>query len=1147
MLRFLNVFFEEHSRKRKFFSGAIDSASSFLLSELQKKTDRKIVIITTTLRKGYELYENFSFFSNRTISLFPHWGTLPYRAVTLVQELMSERISVLSALSTGNIPDILIVPVRAFIQKVLHPEKLKKYIMDVQSGTKIELHEFVQFLDLSGYTRTPVTEHTGEYSVHGGIIDLFSPSSSKPVRIELDGDVVYSMRLFDPETQRKIDEIQGFKIIPPSEIIFNSENIPRGVEKLKEETGKRGILKQKRKMLEEKFLKNEPFPGRDFYYPYFCELTPFYNYLKEDILIILDNEILCWQELDDFFRETEKIYSIKLHEEELFPQPELLFINPDECKNYLMERSEIIFTNQNITERYDLRTETCDDIRGLISPAKEFPFEDFARMLKNQIEEGWRIFIVMPNELEANRIISILEPYSIPKVVRNEHLLDIIENELTPLKVIILYGSLRKGFKLNEEKIIIIGEWDIFGEKGRRRPFYKIKGLEITDFGMLKEGDLVVHQDYGIGKYCGMKLIERDNTKTEFLIIEYRDGDKLYVPVFRLNLIQKYRGVKEQIPELHKLGTRRWELEKKRVKQSLRELTANLLRLYAKRKLIKGFAYPPADTIYREFELTFPYEETPDQTKAINEVLKDMESESPMERLICGDVGFGKTEVAIRAAFKAIMAGKQVAILVPTTILALQHERTFTERFKNYPIKVESLTRLKKKTEIDKVLQELKEGKVDLIIGTHRLLNDDVVFKDLGLLIIDEEHRFGVFQKEKLKKLRVGIDVISMTATPIPRSLQMSLSGIRDMSLIYTPPPSRQSIRTFVSYFSDDIIRDAIVLEKMRGGQSFYIHNEVQNITKTVDYIKKLVPEAKIKVTHGKMDKKTLEVTMLEFLNKEIDVLVSTSIIASGIDIPQANTIIVENAHRFGLTDLYQLRGRVGRSSETAYAYFLIPEGEPISKDALERLSAIQEYSEVGTGFKLAMRDLEIRGAGELLGAKQSGHISSLGFELYSRLLEETINELSGRELHEEIEPEIKINIDSYIPEDYIPDISTRLQIYKKLAIAKNDKDLGELCEELKDRFGKLPNPLINLIELTRLRNLLSTLRIQTFTYRDRSCSFNISAFRREKIFKLFNALNKERIKYRLEKKDNLLIFLPENYNIFQLNDLLKKILNMIE
>ncbi len=1141
LFTFKNVFESPLKIEKYIIGGALGSSKSLFISELHKLTRKKMIIITSTLRRTYEIYEEITFFKGEGVRLFPHWGTLPYRAVTLSQDILSERVSVLSDLSTSNIPDILIMPVRSFIQKVLPPEEMRKYVKEINMGMNIELEEFFYYLTSSGYIRTPVTEHTGEYSVHGGIIDLYSPSEPEPVRIELDGDVIFSMRTFNPETQKKIRDTTNIKIIPPSENIFASDYIQEGIKKLRIEADRRGILKQERKVLEEKFLKKERFPGKDFYYPYFCHLVPFYEYIPSEVLIILEDDTQCKQELNDFFIETEKIYNNQA-KERLYPPPEDIFLIPERCKKYWENRAGVIFSGQNIPGRIDILTETCADFRGLILHTKEFPFEDFAKRFKNLLEEGWRIFIVLPTEIEVNRILSILEPYSIPMQYSEGHISQYLEKEPVLQQLTILKGDLKRGCKLKKDKLIIIGEWDIFGEKSKRKALPKIKGIEITDFGMLQEGDLVVHQNYGIGRYCGLKLLERDNTKTEFLIIEYRDGDKLYVPVSRLNLIQKYRNVKGTLPELHKLGTSRWENEKKRVRQSLRELTANLLRLYARRKVVRGFRFPPPDDIYREFESTFPYEETPDQERAISAVFKDMESETPMERLICGDVGFGKTEVAVRAAFKAIMAGKQVALLVPTTILALQHYHTFTERFKDYPIRIEVLTRLKKRAEADKILTETQNGKVDLLIGTHRLLKDDVIFKDLGLLIIDEEHRFGVVQKEKLKKLIEGIDVLSMTATPIPRSLQMSISGIRDMSVIYTPPPLRQSIRTFVSYFNDDIVRDAVLLEKLRGGQTFYIHNEIRDIDRSAEYIKKIVPEARIKIAHGQLDKRTIERTMIAFVNKEVDVLVSTSIIASGIDIPTANTIIVEDAHKFGLTDLYQLRGRVGRSKERAYAYFLIPENEKISEEAQKRLSAIQEYSEVGAGFKLAMRDLEIRGAGELLGTKQSGHISSVGFELYSRLLEETINELSNRPLTEEIEPEVNINIESYIPVDYIPHIPIRLEIYKKLAIARDEDDLDTLSEELRDRFGPIPPAVLNLIQLTKLRNLLSKERIVTLHYTDKKCIINLSAINNARLPGFFNALNSAEFKYQMDKKKNLTIIFNAAPNLPQLIDLLKKI-----
>lgn len=1138
------------SKSPVYITGAIGSSRAFLLSEINKSTGKNLLIITDTQRRSYELYDELSFFLNgKRISLLPHWGTLPYRPVNPSQDVMSQRINSLAELACGELPDVLVTPVRGFIQKVLPPEDLRNYIMEIFTGQEIERDKLIRFLATAGFKNSPLVEALGEFSVHGGIVDIYSPSNQYPVRIEFDGDRIYSMRLFDPESQRKIKDTKRIKIIPPSEIIFSDKNLSTGIQKLKEVADSKGIPKQIRKSLEEKFLKDEDFPGKDFYYPYFNSLIPCYEYFPQNLMLVIDNDLLCQNEMEKFTNEVFHLYTNREDKDKLYPSPEMLFLTKVEFENFLSRNAFIVFSSAPNIERKTIHipSESCEDLRNLISPARELPFQDLADKLCEWLEEGNRIFIVMPNEIEIKRIITILSRYKIKVVLSERKFSDELVEPDEAMKIVVLKGGLRKGFRIKDDKFLLIGEWDLFGEKRKIKHIPKIKGIEITDFGMLKEGDLVVHNDYGIGRYLGLKLIERDGSKTEFLVIEYRDGDRLYVPIFRLNQIQKYRGPKETAPELHKLGTTRWEKEKRRAKQSIRELTANLLRLYARRKLVRGYSFPPADYIYKEFESTFPYEETPDQEKAINDVIADMEKDTPMDRLICGDVGFGKTEVAIRATFKADMAGKQVAILTPTTILSIQHYKTFTDRFHNYPIRVELLNRLKKTREIQRILEDTRNGKVDVLIGTHRLLMDDVVFKDIGLLIIDEEHRFGVLQKEKIKKLKEGIDVISMTATPIPRSLQMSLSGIRDMSVIYTPPLERQSIKTFVSYMDEEIIKDAIVLEKVRGGQTFYIHNEIKDISKVAEYLNKLVPEVRIKIAHGRLNKKELERTMIEFLNKEIDLLVSTSIIASGIDIPTANTIIVERAHKFGLTDLYQLRGRVGRSRETAYAYFLIPSDEPISEDALKRLSAIQEYAELGAGFKLAMRDLEIRGSGELLGARQSGHIFSLGFDLYSRLLEETIREMSGKEVEEEIDPEINGAVEAYIPEEYIPDIRTRLEIYKKISIAREDPELNDLMDEMTDRFGKIPPPVLNMFELTKLRNLLSKHRIPSLNIMDSSVIINLALVPETKLVPFFNKINTAGFKYRFDKRKKLILEFNSPMNLTQINLSLKKILDMLK
>ncbi|RLA95851.1 MAG: transcription-repair coupling factor, partial [Deltaproteobacteria bacterium] len=643
----------------------------------------------------------------------------------------------------------------------------------------------------------------------------------------------------------------------------------------------------------------------------------------------------------------------------------------------------------------------------------------------------------------------------------------------------VVVGELSGGFILPEEGLVFISEEEVFGEKGRVAKAPRPSAPPLSSFEDLEVGDYLVHVDYGIGLYRGLSRIEFEGEKKEFLLIEYEGGDRLYVPIERLDLVHKYFGPREEPPRLDRLGSASWRRAKRRAKRAAEEIARELIEIYAARKAFEGFAFSPRDAYYQEFEATFPYEETPDQWQAIEDVMRDMESPRPMDRLICGDVGFGKTEVAIRAAFKAVMDGKQVALLVPTTVLAQQHYQTFSARFQGYPIVVEMLSRFRSPRRQKEILEGLREGKVDVVIGTHRLLQKDVRFRDLGLLIIDEEQRFGVAHKERLKELKKTVDCLTLTATPIPRTLQMSLVGIREMSLISTPPPARQTISTRVLPFDPRIVREAIIKEVRRGGQVFFVHNRVKEIQEVARRLQELVPEVRIGIAHGQMRERELERVMLRFVRGEIDLLVCTSIIESGLDIPNANTIIINRADRFGLADLYQLRGRVGRSAKKAYAYLLVPPRKELTASSAKRLRAIQELSELGSGFRLALRDLEIRGAGNLLGHRQSGHIAEVGLELYNALLEEAIRELKGEEVPKKPTPEIHIPIEAYIPEEYVEEEAQRLGLYKRLSLVEGEEELEELKEEIRDRFGPPPAEVRNLFEVIELKIWLQRYRVQ--------------------------------------------------------------------
>jgi transcription-repair coupling factor (superfamily II helicase) len=703
--------------------------------------------------------------------------------------------------------------------------------------------------------------------------------------------------------------------------------------------------------------------------------------------------------------------------------------------------------------------------------------------IQGWLHEKWAVYITAQTPGQGKRFVELLEDFGLKKVGMQGAF------PPHPLKnrgrLTIVVGDLRAGFLLPSEGMAVVTEEEIFGLKQRVGHGRRALPTPFTPYEDLRGGDQVVHVDYGIGLYRGLVRLEGEGVENDYLFIEYEGGDKLYVPVDRFNLVHKYIGTGEGTPQLDRLGGQAWQRTKKRVKRAVEEAARELLEIYAARKAFQGFAFSPRDAYVKEFEAGFQYEETPDQGEAIERVMEDMEAPRPADRLVCGDVGYGKTEVAIRAAFKAALDNKQTAVLVPTTVLAQQHHATFTARLRGYPVVVESLSRFKSRAEQGEILQRLREGKIDIIIATHRLLRPDVSFRDLGLLIIDEEHRFGVSHKERLKEMKKLVDCITLTATPIPRTLQMSLVGIRDLALIITPPPNRQSIRTHLITFDQEVIKQAILTEIDRGGQIFFVHNRVRDIDVIASLLGELVPEVRFAIAHGQMRERALEGVMTQFVQGDIDLLLCTSIIESGLDIPNANTIIVNHAERFGLADLYQLRGRVGRSAERAYAYLIVPPRQHLSREALKRLRAIQELSELGSGFRLAMRDLEIRGAGNLLGHVQSGHIAEVGFELYNSLLERAMRELRGEEVQERVTPEIHLPIEAFIPADYIAHDNQRLLFYKRLSALQDEDEIKSVTGELQDRFGPLPPPLMNLLEVIRLKIWLSAFSVQRFEFRD--------------------------------------------------------------
>ncbi len=1033
-------------------TGLRGSSKAYFLSRWREKVGGPLLIVVPASERAEFLIEDLQFFEAEkkgVYLLFPQWETLPYDEIPPHPEIVRERLNCLYSLLKGE-EVVIVSPIKALMQKVLPPANLKESILALSVGREVDREGLTRFLREGGYTSSRLVEERGDFSVRGAIIDIYSPIYEEPLRLEFNGDRVESIRRFEIDTQRSI---MG-------------------------ETMERAIL----------------LPARDTSRDLSNQVSAsFFDYLKEDTVIFVE-------EMEEVEREAETFsHSINDHYERalakrgpLFP-PDSTYLRFEDV-TLSSKRFETVLLQEGplappqcgrlfsfgLEGNEDLRMEMKAPLPGETGLPETSPFSILLKRLFDWQGKGMKIFIVSHTAGQAERLGELFSNYGVSSRLEREK--GFYEASNQPGKEITLFiGTVSSGFRNPEEGWLFLTEEEIFGERRRLREGKVRKSSSLTSYTELRENGFIVHTDYGVGIYRGMKHLKIGGVANDYLLLEYQDRDKLYVPVDRLNLIQQYIGSDGKPPRLDKLGSHAWQRVKKRAKAAVSEMVKELLDLYAARKTFHGFSFSPLDRFYKEFEATFEYEETPDQMKAIDEVMKDMGDPKSMDRLICGDVGYGKTEVAIRASYRAVMGGKQVAILVPTTVLAQQHHQTFRDRFKTYPLVIEVLSRFKSPREQKEILQRLREGKVDIVIGTHRLLQRDVVFRDLGLVVIDEEHRFGVSHKERLKQIRKLVDVITLSATPIPRTLQMALSGMRDLSLIQTPPENRLSIRTFVIRYDDEAIREAIERELQRGGQVFFVHPRVNNIYTVANHLRRLVPESSLAVAHGQMNEKELEKVMLQFVRREYNLLVCTSIIESGLDIPAANTILINHAERFGLADLYQLRGRVGRGSHQAYAYLLIPGDLILSRDAMRRLRAIQELSELGSGFKLALRDLEIRGAGNLLGPSQSGHISAIGFELYTQLMEKALKEMRGEEVIEEITPEIHFRLPAHIPEDYVDDPGERLTLYRRLSLSRSDEEVEGLREELVDRFGKMPEEVARLLEVIKVKIILTRLSIRKF------------------------------------------------------------------
>jgi len=1007
-------------------------------------------------------------------------------------DFVDERVRTLLALLEADRPCVVVTSQEAFREKVPPAAVFRENIRTLRRGDDAERDELAAFLQGVGYRRVAVVEAPGEFAVRGSLVDLFPLTLERPVRLDFFGDTLDGVRVFDPETQRSLGTAES-AIVPPAGLLVARAVDTEGVcRRVKERADELGVPARRRLEFVERIEAGPPLRHVPVLLPFlYPELHTVADYLRQDALTLLVDP-------DGIRRNARahgEFWGTCVREETdqggILPAPGDLYADPAGLPSPgrgprpVIALSDLPSLEGGGGEGPDSPAgERClrMDARTLSAALPRDPddrapggFSRYLEQIAGWIDGGARVFLVCGSEPEKVRLARLLNEYDRPFFEPAER----IPFRQGAPGLYLLRGDLSQGFRLPEQGMVFLHEEDIFGKKVRKPRPAEVPFPERINLKDLVPGDHVVHIDFGIGRYLGLMTLNIGGLAGDYLHLQYEGNDKLYLPVDRASRIQKYVSTEEQPPALDKLGGTAWARTKQKVRESVLAMAEELVSLYALRTVRKGHAFSGTDAAYREFEAAFPFEETPDQVRAIDDVVRDMERDRPMDRLVCGDVGYGKTEVAVRAAYKAVMDGKQVAVLVPTTVLAQQHDANFRKRFDGQPVEVQMLSRFRSAGEQRRILQAVADGRADIVIGTHRLLQKDVVFRDLGLLILDEEQRFGVRHKEALKKLRTEVDVLTLTATPIPRTLQMSLLGLRDLSTIRTPPQDRHAIETFVVPFDDQIVRRALALELERGGQAFFVHNRVSDIDVVAGKVRELVPAARVAVGHGQMTEKALETVMMDFVQGAYDVLVCTTIIENGLDIPNANTLLVNRAERFGLAQLYQLRGRVGRSGRQAYAYFIVRDEETLSDDARKRLEALHQFTELGSGFRIARYDLEIRGAGNLLGASQSGQVRAVGYDLYMEFLETAIRKLKGEEVVEEVDPEIHLDLPAILPREYIEDSTQRLSFYKRLASAPDHDEVERIRGEIQDRYGPLPSSAWFLFDLIHVKVRLRRMRIR--------------------------------------------------------------------
>lgn len=1075
--------------------GLEESGKSYLINGIYEIQDKPLLVVTHSDMEARNLYEDLSLFQMEVFYL-PSKEVVFYNIDAISGDLRWARLKVIKEMLSSK-KKIVVTSVESLAALYTPKSLYKEHFIKLKISKEFEVGNIVNLLIQGGYERVEVVEGKGEFSLRGGILDVFPIQYRTPYRVEFFGDEVESIRSFNVETQRSISKIKEIEIFPAKEIIVNNEILDKAVKSIQKELkevreSRKGEKESLNKLTSivrsnlESLKETYSFETIESYMPFLYEKPWSLFQYTEDYLIIMDDTQRCEGKIESTYFEFNDNYEGFLSRGDILPSQGNLLLGKDELLGRL-ESAKVITMDALAKGRSFLPPLDIKNFSQITLNGYQGKLDFFIDDMKDKKEKGFKTIILSGTRSRGERLVETLRDRGVESTYKDD--VSTIEYG----EVVVTFGNLLKGFEYPDLRLSVISDKEVFGEAKRKvakRPS-KQKGVgKIKSFAELKPGDYVVHVNHGIGVYKGIKQIEAGGHKRDYLDILYDKGDKLYVPVEQLDMIQKYIGSEGKSPKVNKLGGTEWQKAKAKTRNSINDIAEELVKLYAVRSTLRGYKFAKDTQWQRQFEEEFPYEETPDQLTSLQEIKKDMQSDKPMDRLLCGDVGYGKTEVAIRAAFKAVMDGKQVAFLVPTTILADQHYTNIKKRFSDFPIKIDVVSRFRTTKQQRETLKALKEGNVDILIGTHRLVSKDIEFKDLGLLIVDEEQRFGVAQKEKIKNLKKNVDVLTLSATPIPRTLHMSLTGVRDISVIETPPEERHPIQTYVVEQNDQLIRDAIIREINRDGQVFFVYNRVEDIEKKAKYLSELVPEAKVTIIHGKMTERELEKEMVAFMNREYDILLCTTIIETGIDIPNVNTMIVSDADKMGLSQLYQLRGRVGRSNRIAYAYFIYKKDKILTEVAEKRLKALKDFTELGSGFKIAMRDLEIRGAGNMMGSAQHGSMASVGYDLYCRMLEDTIKLIKGEIDQEPIETTVDIKVDAFISGDYVEDEIQKISVYKKIAAIENKEDYEDIKEELQDRFSTIPQSVYNLMDIAYIKSKAKELGVEEVKERENKIYF---------------------------------------------------------